>query len=431
MTPSYIKVTLSSWGTRILIALLQIVNIRIILEIVPKDSYALIILLQGVMGWFALSDLGMGLALQNLISESRAKKQEYKNVISVVTLVVMLISILFIGGIYLSSNYIVPHFFKSITSLTESTKLSVFFTTAFLFITINSSSIIFKIWYAEHKGYLASLVTLISAVITTACLAILLFFSHEEEPNSIKNISLSLFGPLLICTFIPLLLRVRSHKLDLSILRNKIKVKKFRNNSLGILVFGFFGLVVAHSDYLVLSQTILESDEIIKYGIVSKVFTIMFSFYASFSAAFLPVSSEMVVLAQREALLKKAVIISTLSVVFFLCFGIFFWILQAEILRIISPKIDVKIELITVFLFVSYFCIRVWTDTWSILMFSGNKFKILIGSVILHACISLCLQYVLSIEYGINGILAGLIIAYLVTGVWFSPYYCYKYLIPR
>jgi len=75
----------------------------------------------------------------------------------------------------------------------------------------------------------------------------------------------------------------------------------------------------------------------------------------------------------------------------------------------------------TIALFGFYYCIRIWTDTYSMLLQSMSKLKIFWIYVPIQGIISFTAQYLCAIKFGLNGIIIGLITSFLFTAVWVLP----------
>ena len=77
MNSSFKTVVISNWMARILQAVLQIYIIRLLTTILNLDEYAMYTLLVALAYWICLSDFGLGVSLQNFISECRAKEKDF------------------------------------------------------------------------------------------------------------------------------------------------------------------------------------------------------------------------------------------------------------------------------------------------------------------------------------------------------------------
>src|SRR3954451_20467043 len=74
--PRHVVVTASAWISRIVSAAMQLIVVRILIQSLGIESYAVFALLYGLAGWYLLADFGLGFSLQNLISERRQRGEE-------------------------------------------------------------------------------------------------------------------------------------------------------------------------------------------------------------------------------------------------------------------------------------------------------------------------------------------------------------------
>lgn len=66
--------------------------------------------------------------------------------------------------------------------------------------------------------------------------------------------------------------------------------------------------------------------------------------------------------------------------------------------------------------------VRVWTDTYAMFLMSIGKLKPLWISVPFQAVLSGSLQWVGAVNYGLVGLLCGLIASFLITVSWWLPF---------
>ena len=75
-----------------------------------------------------------------------------------------------------------------------------------------------------------------------------------------------------------------------------------------------------------------------------------------------------------------------------------------------------------------YYIIRVISDTYTMFLQSANVLKIFWIYTPIQAVICITAQYFLSLKYGVNGIVLGLILAFALTSLWAYTYKSYKLL---
>jgi len=219
--PNHIIVASSAWISKILIAFLQVYMVRLLLLLLGKDNYALFAVLTGLMGWFALTDLGLGISLQNHISEYKANQKEYseivKNVLGIYFILMILVMILF----YFTSGYFSRVILKEFSFLDDKKKNLLFLITGELFIVMNFSSIIYKIWYAELKGYLSNVVPVLGYIFSVFGISILGRYKQDLSEPLVYSILIFLLPNTLI-TFMLMLLKLEFSKIFFTIYLIKI-----------------------------------------------------------------------------------------------------------------------------------------------------------------------------------------------------------------
>ncbi len=185
-------------------------------------------------------------------------------------------------------------------------------------------------------------------------------------------------------------------------------------------------IIVLQTDYIVMSQKLSAAD-IIKYTVTMKIFGLMFFIYTAVLQALWPVCAELRVKMQWRKL-HRIIFLNIIGGVFFIGLGtLFIYVLKDYIYSIIANGIDYNISEVVFVLLAVYFSIRVWCDTFAMLLQSMNQLKILWLIVPCQALIGGVTQWYFAEHYGIVGILYGLILSFSLTVFWGLPvYYMYK-----
>ena len=74
-------VTASAWGARAIAIIGNFLNLYFLLNFLGTDSYAIAAVILSMKGWFTLADFGVGISLQNYLSESIANNQNIKDLL--------------------------------------------------------------------------------------------------------------------------------------------------------------------------------------------------------------------------------------------------------------------------------------------------------------------------------------------------------------
>ncbi len=414
--PSHILVAASAWGSRAIMILSQFISIRILVNSLGIDQYAIFALLTGLVGWFALADVGLGYSLQNYISEQRAKGFDYD--VYITTCGGIAVTIL-IGAnllLYFASPYLGEAFLRNANFIETAEKAKLFFITGTLYIAIGIGSISYKVWYATHKGYWANIA---SAVASLGGVVGVWIVAHGDMPNELF-LSLVMFSlPAALISLGTLACQVRVGFKHARGFDQKVARKLIRR-ALGFGLFALLSAGVLQIDYVVMSQ-FLSSREIVAYFIATKVVSSAYFVYGAMLSALWPIFAELTTkndLAKAVETIKKylglGVGIMLLSTVFLT------WSMPA-IAHVLSPSEQVTIPVLFVPLLGLYYAIRVWTDTFSTVLQSMTNLVPLWLFVPFQAAVCAGLQWYLTPRYGIYGLTLGLIGSFLLTVSWGLP----------
>jgi hypothetical protein len=89
--------------------------------------------------------------------------------------------------------------------------------------------------------------------------------------------------------------------------------------------------------------------------------------------------------------------------------------------RILAPGSGIAVSATLIVGFGIYYSIRVWTDTLAIVLQSMTKLLPLWLSVPVQAALSIGVQWYCVPRYGLYGVLAGLIVSFVLTVAWVFP----------
>lgn len=421
--PNHIIVSISSWISRIIMSFIQLYMIKILLDILGVNKYAVFSVISGIMGWFMLCDFGAGVSIQNYISEYRAKNLDYSVFLSVSLFSLFILSFLCVFILYFLSPFLSKFILGGFGFLNEKEICRIFFLSGTLFILTNISNTMYKIWYAEMKGYISNIIPTIAYV-----LSFIFFVIIKGRLENIKdNISIVLFVyffPGIILSFIFTIKRINYihivKALEAGFAGFKEIISMLYKRGLKFWIFAVMAAIVLQIDYIVMAK-FLKTKEIVEYNIASKVFMFGFFIYNSVLFSLWPVFAEKIASGDMEYVklkINKYIIYGIIYMVFFVfCFLVF----KNMIIKILAPNTNIEISFKFIILLGFYYFIRIWTDMYSMVLQSANILKPFYMLVPFQALISVLFQVLLSQYIGIYGIVLGLIISFVLTvsiGLW-------------
>ncbi|WP_258034170.1 MATE family efflux transporter [Pectobacterium odoriferum] len=170
----------------------------------------------------------------------------------------------------------------------------------------------------------------------------------------------------------------------------------------------------------------LSTADIIKYSVLMKIFSLAFFIYSALLQALWPVCTELCVNKKWRELNKIVMLNIVIGSLVIIVFTAIIFFLKDEIIPLISSKIDLSINYSIFLMFGVYFIIRVWCDSFAMLLQSMNYLKPLLYLVPIQAVVGFSSQWFFAEEYGIVGMLSGLSLSFVATVFWGLPYYYYK-----
>lgn len=419
LVPEHLLVAASTLLSKAIIALAQLLSIRLVLSALDVDNYSIFALLSALAAWAVLADFGTGSSIQNFVSEMRAQGKETHRIIYNALIVTIFSMILFIVFTLLSGPFLSQIYLRNAHFLSNDQKIIIFDLSLIFFIFNIAGIVAQRVWFAEQRGWIANIVPAAGAL--GGIIGLLLVDIKNFAPPLLGAIII-FYGPAVLISFVAYYIVFPKDKklnlqIDLNIMRALI------DRGVKFWIFAGATIFVAQSDYLILSQTLTAKD-IFTYSLMQKFFTIALVIYVAILQALWPICVELRVLQKWDAMdrMVKKYIYWGLSGIFL--FTLVFYLFNNKIIKLFSSDQEVPLSLIITF--GAYYMIRVWTDTYSMLLQSMNDLKPFWLLVPIQGLITIVSQYWLSEHYGIVGITGGLILGYLMTLAIVCPYLYYK-----
>lgn len=411
-------VTLASWLSRGVQAILQVMMLAIISGLLGVDEYAVFILISSLLAWFMLSDLGFGYALQNKISDLKSSGEDYESYIANVLWVGIFIFGIFSVLSTLLSFTLAPFYLERFSN--QNNQLA-FLVSAVMMVGVGVFGIIYKIWYALEKGYWSSILPALATLVSFVALS----YIQSDSDNKLILIVLAYFIPLFFFPFVFYVLLLV--KLKKKIGYRLLLTNSFYKTSMKFLFFALMALLVLNVDYVIASQ-LLSAEELVIYFTVMKVFLLGLFVYAAFLMAIWPKVSEHIAKYESDQIIGLIKRYLPIGIGFAGLFSVCVFFAGDYLYVMLVKNMDVKVGLYTILLFAIYMLCRVWTDTFAMVLQAGNMMTPLIKIVPVQAVLSIGLQVLFAYYYGLNGLVLGLILSFVTTVVWYLPYKSYFFI---
>jgi len=428
--PQHLKVTMISWLSRGIYILASLYSIKIATKLLGVEEFAIYAILTNIVTWLLLCDIGLGYSMQNYISEFRVKNKDFKEIIFLGLSTCFAVGTVLIIALYFTNDYLVKLLFQHIDQQKSSIIIvqKAFFYASFCGILTGVGLVSHKILYARQQGFWPNILLSVAQIIT---LTALLLLKNDYFKYDLLTISLVFFLPNVLLSFVPSLYYYFNSikhilKQDIKTSYHILLLKKIIQRGSSFFIFTVTSCLVLQIDYIVMSQTV-PSEQIVTYNILFKIYNAFFLVYSTLLFALWPTIAEWYTEKKISLIYDHCKKYIVAGILFIITVSVaFMW--QKEFVLSMISDIKLTISGTLVLLFTIYFCLRVWTDTFAIILQSTSKVKSLWIFTPIQAVISFCLQIYLSKKFGINGILMALIISFLLTVVWGLPYQVKKIL---
>ncbi|AKL97704.1 MATE family efflux transporter [Endomicrobium proavitum] len=415
--PRHLLVTASAWTSKIIVSLVQIISIRTLLSYLGEERYAAYIIAYSLTAWFVLADFGVGISLQNFISECRAKKESYDKYLLAALQIAAVLFIVAAALIIFLAFPVQDILFRKFSSIDGIGSMPLVLIVGIVTLVNVLSNFVFRVYFAEHKGYIPNIIPAISAICSMAAIFFLNRYSPVRQDIITALIIFTL--PNLIFTLIPFIKIFKKfftqifHKNTDAIKSLIIRSAKFQ----GIAVIG---VAYAQADYIVMSQT-LQAEAIITYSIFMRVFMFFSFIYSSLLIASWPMFSEMYVEKKYNELKTQMKKYLTYVTLFIITGTVAILSASGLIVQLLAPNTDIAPATTLILLLGAYVLVKSWTDTFSSMLQSFNALRIFWIYMPFQTIINFAMQYFMSKKYGAQGIVIGLIASLVLTALWILP----------
>lgn len=412
----------AGWGGRIVTAVGQFYAIRLLSAMLGVSNYAAYAVFTGLFGWFMLADFGFGSSLQNLISERRVAGRTTTDVVAT-AMAVLLRTTLVVYVLLLPLGYWAgPVLLRSFPGVDRDSAIIGFIAYAYIACGTGAAQLASRILFAEHRGYYAHAITASAAIVGMLDLTLLAHldpvrpFAWALFAYNMPNLAIPLVFLAYQTIRSPEIRRIVLGRLDLPI------VALLWRQARTFLLFNVLTAMVLYVDYIILSQTAAPRT-IAVYAIFSKVYALVFFVFNSVLQAYWPLSAEAIGRGDFSHLRGFTIRALSMGGAIVIGASLAFYVFLQPIARILTPADPLTLPASLIVFVAIYWCFRVWSDTFSMLIMSAGRPFFLCGLILFQAAFNLVLGYLGARYYGLPGLMLGMSGSFLLTGVWAGPWY--------
>lgn len=407
----------SNWLARGFTAAGQVVLLPLITRRLGVDHYSVYLIVVSLAAWYAIADLGVGAAIQNRISEARARGESPSRSIGAAGLALAFLLLVIAGLVLLLHEKAAAILFSGIPVDPAQGPKVLLLSGVFL---LGNTAGVFsqRILYAYGHGVAANGLLLAGNLSSFALMLLALTTIHDPDSLLLAcaaaySVPLGIMGAGTAGYLVH-----RWGALPFNGLGRELSSLATRAAPFCFLAIA--GAAIYNIDILILSQVVAPS-EMAGYGVFQRVLGMMMALYSAVLAASWPVWAESLSRGQIAGVQRSAIrysLLGSLSIFAISSGGVLF---HDEILRLFLPGTPTTLPRWAPLMMGIYLATRVWTDTFAVLLQAASDTKIFWIVVPAQGLLSTSLQVLLGREYGAIGVLLSLIIALWVTAAWALP----------
>lgn len=407
------KVTIIGWLSRLGVIIFAFANTRLLIEALGIDGMASYTIIMSITPWIGLLNLGLPITMQNEVSRLRSQGLDIDTFQQHAIGTMLLTGLLFLPmpltiGWAIYSILLVGY---------EQFSLSIIMIAVLLIYVSAIFQLLPQLMYANNKAIWPNLYPLLSAIWTFLVLTITLIFE-------VTNVGVIMIVVMMSNILMPFHATLRTRlfkniKVDLRVSFQQILVSK------NILLFTAIATSVLSVDYMIMSR-ILNSAEIVKYAVTSKLFLIILTFHGVLIAVnWTPVSDSINTRRMKDARAQIFAILKFGISIAVAC-GVLIIIFKDPIFNILTGGEVANISNFFIVSFLFYTLARIWTDTFTFALQGCGKVNLINIFLPIQAIVSCGGQYYLGGAFGATGILWGMILSFLLTATWIVPYHFFR-----
>ncbi len=419
--PIYLIVTSSSLLSKGVTSILGIISIRILTDQLSDASYALIVLMTNIFVWFTFFDFGIGYSLQNYISESNAKNKSSSGYIFWGCIFGIVLFALGAIGFYYTKQFLGEAYLGKIEGFSSIEKSDLFFYGCLMWLSNITGDIAYKIWYAQNKGYIANLLVGLARVISFIGIVILTYYPDLSKTQNYLIMSILPLGSFpFFCLFYHLYHHRKGYLQDsFEVLKNLLK------RGYKFWIFLVFLYIPYQTDYLFISQYLNETS-VVEYNFLKKIFDMIFFIYLALLSALWPEYAEALAKNKWKETLAKTKKYLLIGMGYLLLATVVFLVFSDTLKSLLMPKADFVASVGLILMMGCFFFFKVWNDSFQVILQSINALKTLIPFSLIYLILNVLIQWYTVEEWGLYGIILGLIVPMLLTGCWAYPRKVYQ-----
>ncbi len=412
----------TGWLLRIINATSQLILIKLIVEVYNIEVYAIFAIIAGLWGWMQIVDFGYGSALINTIingvnQDIKIALKMYKKYITMLVIILAILSIL-ISTIF--SGYV----FKSIDIISENEKTFLLGIVLFVMGLSVIGSMGYKGFTSVDKAWVGNVLQIVAAAMALAWILMIKYWELSNTINAATMIIGYWFCMMIMSVIGILYFYSQNNKKTDSSEKESDNIGKIHERAKYFFMMSLVASASVQSDVLI-GSILLNKNDIAYYSYVSKVYALIYMAFTSITQVLWPHLAEILnskdVLKYNKLLKNYLIMSAAAGIVGVVIFEYF----KREIISFVFTGGEMNVTRYTFTLFGIYTVIRVVTEFFAASIGAFDKLKYSMLVISCQAIVSISCSYFATKLLGLDGLIIGALMGYLMTSFWMFPYKVY------
>lgn len=421
--PLHLWVALSNWLSRAGSVGAQLVCLPLLTTLLTPKEFAAYAIAVSLMTWYQLSDFGFGNSTQNHIAEARAHHKDIGPFVAATSLLGA--AVLGMAAILLFPvSALLNQLLLNPINLPEAAQPQrMLWMSGVLLVGFALGTMAQKILYAMQKGIYANLLGLLNSL---GFLGLLWGVARDVDLSErLLACVLSYTLPMGLTGIVSLSwLAYKYGKWHWPAMKNCLRLLRVR--AWRFWLFAFLAACTLNVDYIIMSRT-LSAEDIGVYNVLFRVYWVGMALYSGLLTATWSVFTTLGAQGKFAAIEKQIQLYLLAGIGALILGSMVMAIFLPQIMQLLAPGLNIQVTYLTLVLFTTYIAFRIWTDTYAVALQALSEVNIFLYIVPVQALISITGQWFLSKVFGVNGILMGLMLSFLLTVAWVLPYQLKKH----
>lgn len=411
----------ASLVARIVTAVVSFVVLPVSVRYLGNEGYGLMAAITAVVGWLQFTSMGIGLGLQNALTEETAKgnREGQRELISTAFFSLLGIgTVLLVAGLivfpYVPWTRVFPPTTNRFTGEISWTVLTVFFG----FVSTVVLGFVTPIYAARQELHIGSIQAMVTSVLTLIGVIFAVHFRWGLIGLTVCTIGLTALMQWTFALWLLFLRGIPELRPHLSA-TNRSGAKRIYRTGISFLILQLCNIAFFQIDAFLIVR-FLTVDQVTPYSVAQKVFLQTAGLFAIFTG------SLWAAYGNAKAQGDVAWILRThrkMVRVFLLFFGglSLFMILAGKILLAWWVGKAAAPSTLLIAGVALYFCAREWTALHAMLLNGLNVIRPQVGNLVITALMTLGFDVILVQRIGPLGLALGGAMAFLLSGAWYLP----------